>query len=941
MKHRPIGPSGRFALLVVAMAAAAALAQDALAATDAKASRYYEDALVRFEKKDLAGAIIQLKNSLQIDKNQLPVQLLLGKALFANGEAIAAEVAFVEALRLGVNRAEVVIPMAETYVALGKQNQLLSEATFNPAGLPTDIRRRMILIRASASADIGDFRGALNLIEEARALDPRAADSFLAEVPIRIRGGQLREAETAADRALALAPNSADAAYQKGAVLHQRGALQEALSLYGRAVKADANHAEARIARTGINVDIGKLTDASADLAELRKISPLDPRAAYLRALLAERDRRTTDVTAALREVTELLDPVPPEFVRYRPQLLLLNGLAHLGLNEPGKAKPLLEAVQRAQGTTPASKLLGQIYLSDSESGKAVSVLEAYLRMYPGDYQAVNLLAAAHMAEGRDARAASLMQEALTARDTPETRATLGLSLANLGRADDAMVHLEAAFNKDNGLIPAGTALVGLYLKRNQAAKAVPVAEAMIRRHPDSAGLSNLLGLAQSSAGNVVGARAAFEKALQINARFEPAQLNIARLDTAAKAFEAAEQRLGVILRHNDRNAEALYEMAVLSERRGRKAEIVGWLEKAAKNEDPKQVRAALSLVELHLAEQRPQQALEAAKAASTKSPSNPETQIALARAQIASSDLSGARQTLTGATRMAEYDAPTLTRIAALQLAGGHLQDAAYSLDKAQQGNPDYLPTQALLNNLDLRQGNFAAAEARARKVTDKHPKLAFGYLMRGDIAVFRRQPAAAQEAYRRAHQAQPSSTTLLKLFSVLAGQDNGRPAVQLAEQWLKANPKDATVTRELAGIKARARDFGGARRAYEALLALHPDDTEAMNNLANVLHRLKDPGALKMAEAALAKAPGDPNVIDTIGWILLQAGQTDRALQFLRDARLRAPDNPEIRYHLAEALARTNRRAEAREEVEQALKSARPFAQRADAEALRSRLN
>jgi len=35
-------------------------------AADAKASKYYEDALVRYEKKDLAGAIIQLKNALQI-----------------------------------------------------------------------------------------------------------------------------------------------------------------------------------------------------------------------------------------------------------------------------------------------------------------------------------------------------------------------------------------------------------------------------------------------------------------------------------------------------------------------------------------------------------------------------------------------------------------------------------------------------------------------------------------------------------------------------------------------------------------------------------------------------------------------------------------------------------------------------------------------------------
>ncbi len=64
--------------------------------------------LIRYEKKDLDGAIIQLKNALQIDDSMLPVQMLLGKALLQNGEVAAAEVALLEALRLGVNRAEIV-----------------------------------------------------------------------------------------------------------------------------------------------------------------------------------------------------------------------------------------------------------------------------------------------------------------------------------------------------------------------------------------------------------------------------------------------------------------------------------------------------------------------------------------------------------------------------------------------------------------------------------------------------------------------------------------------------------------------------------------------------------------------------------------------------------------------------------------------------------------
>ena len=50
----------------------------ALADRETQAARYYEDALMRYERRDDAGAIIQLKNALKEDARMLPALVLLG-----------------------------------------------------------------------------------------------------------------------------------------------------------------------------------------------------------------------------------------------------------------------------------------------------------------------------------------------------------------------------------------------------------------------------------------------------------------------------------------------------------------------------------------------------------------------------------------------------------------------------------------------------------------------------------------------------------------------------------------------------------------------------------------------------------------------------------------------------------------------------------------------
>ena len=933
--HLP-GKSGR-RLRAIAAATLVLVGAASTFAADPRASQFYEDALVRFEKKDHKGAIVQLKNAIKNDPSMLPVHVLLGRALIANGQVAAAEVALNEAQKLGVNRAEIVVPLAQAVLAQGKRQPLLEDARFATTGLPDATRLELLLLIAGAQADLAKPKDALRTLETARAIDPQRADTWTAEVPIRIRAREFTEALAAADKAAALSPQGAEPAYLKGSVFHTQGRLVPALAAYRQALELNPVHVEALLARAGIALDQNRSADAKRDLAEVRRLRPDEPRALYMGALLANQDGDTKASKAALAEITNLLDLIPLEYLRYQQQTLMLGGLAHHGLGQFAKAKPYLEAIQREHPGSPVSKLLGQIYLADKNPDRAIESLEGYLRNFPTDTQALSLLASTHLSQGRHVRAAQVMRDALKVQDRPELRSILGMSLIRGGKNKDATSELEAAFAKDPGQVQAGAALVSLYLSDNKGRKAVETAEALVRRLPAQPGLQNLLGLAHMQTGASSKAQAAFEQAVKLDATFVDPQLNLARLAIAARQDQVAANRLNAILKADDKHVPALIEAGQFAALRGQADEAARLLTRAADlSTSPGDLQAGFALFEHHLRAGRIPAAQEAAKRLAAKAPENVMVLITSARVAIAAKTPQAARLPLSNAARLANFDAPLLTKIALLQIAAEDPKAAAYTLSKALDSDPRHVPAQALLVEADIKLGDLAAADKRAREIAAQQPRLAVGHALLGDVAAARGQLPQAVEMYRKAHAVEPSSTSALRLQRALSIKDLPA-AAQLAEQWLKTHPTDVQVRRLQADNFLLARNLNAARAAYEQLLKLTPNNADALNNYAHVLLAVNDiEAADKAATSALAAKPDAPHVIGTAGWVAFKAGRSDRALQLLRDARLRDPGNADTRYFLAAALASAGRRGEARDELRAALQGGAAFANAQDARAL-----
>jgi len=115
-----------------------------------------------------------------------------------------------------------------------------------------------------------------------------------------------------------------------------------------------------------------------------------------------------------------------------------------------------------------------------------------------------------------------------------------------------------------------------------------------------------------------------------------------------------------------------------------------------------------------------------------------------------------------------------------------------------------------------------------------------------------------------------------------------------------------------------------------YEAILRQAPNQILALNNLAAIYQRLGEPRAHDMAQRAYKLAPDSAYTLDTLGWVLTMQGKREQGLELLRKAHARAPNNPEIWYHYAYALAQAGEKDKARAELRALSRLPQPAAQK-----------
>jgi Flp pilus assembly protein TadD len=153
-------------------------------------------------------------------------------------------------------------------------------------------------------------------------------------------------------------------------------------------------------------------------------------------------------------------------------------------------------------------------------------------------------------------------------------------------------------------------------------------------------------------------------------------------------------------------------------------------------------------------------------------------------------------------------------------------------------------------------------------------------------------------------------------------AGDNAGAYAV--LEKALTEHPDDPDLLYDIAMVAEKLDRLDVAEQRLQRLIALKPDNAQALNALGYTLVDRTDRTAegLALIEKAHKLQPGDPFILDSMGWANYRLGRLDDAERYLRQAMTEQPD-AEIAAHLGEVLWKKGDTERAREVWQSQLKA------------------
>ena len=894
----------------------------------------YSRAMEAFAQGEYRTSAIHLSNVVQADPGHAEARQLRGRLELVLGNAPAAARELEIAASFGIPIETLWPDYTEALIRSGRGADALQvldgiSATTSNAPLLA-VRRGMALLL------VGDIGAARREFETVLASDAGRADALVGLARIHALRDELQEAESLLTRALASEPDFAEALQLRAAVYAQSGSLQRSVSDLEAAAStyADLPGHVAEVAVLSmlveVNLALGDVDAAVAAVERLNSRAPEANAAGYMSGLVAYQQGRLDDAALALQQTINR-DPGDA-------RVLTLFGAVQLALGNVQQAEQsLLNALAINPRNPAASKLLAETRIRQSRPEAALDSLRAFGEDAAGDSELSRLRGLAHLESGRAEMAVPYLEQAVSGNPgNLSVRLELARAYLALGRGDTAIALLGNAVGADIGQGAARDDLLLIveHLRTGDVDAGTEQAEQLLRDKPGDPQALTAAAVFYRLIGESGLAQQHLESAIAASSDFALARVLLAALLVDEDRRVEAEAQLEAVLDRAPENSQAALGLAQLAIERGAFGEAEAVLQRVIERAPAAEIH--LGLAQLQLRDGHLDEAGANIERAAELAPDSVDVDVARGFLAIAQSRLDLAVAAFETVVERQPGRIDVRLALAKAHVGANDLPAARATLTRLIEDVPDFLPALAALGVVEFRAGDVDAALDLARRIQADYVTDSTGFLLEGEIRLAQRRYDAAAQSFRRALERSPEWNTSLRLAMSLqlAGLDDDVESVYRA--WLEREPSHVDARLLLASSLQQSRRTDEAIAEYERVLAIDEKNVVALNDAAWLYHERGDERALGLARRAVEAAPESAAVLDTLGWIMVNADLDAEGFEHLAKAAQLAPEDPEIQYHLAFAQAKVGRGDQARDTLQRLVGRSGTFPSREAAEQL-----
>lgn len=838
---------------------------------ESEAAEHLERADVYANQGQYRSALIELRNALQKDPENVAHALSLADIYLSVGAGDLA----LESLRPWQNDEPhaVAIPMARAHVMLGRHvsaEDILADFTPETPGETLDYE----LVRADIERLRGNYEASADQFAALLEANPDSIRAARGVISALIAQEELNQADQVASDWMSEHGKDSELLYARGFVAYQNNALESTSDL---------------------------LTEALEELPSSDTFLPIRRQILTLLSRTATERGQMTDA--------QVYNRILAENTNVDLERGMETAMEAIGNGDLDTARSTLETLmQQNPNNSMVGMMLGAVALEQGDIEEGESLLTESIDAETSPVPFLQMMTMAQVDRGRREQALATLERALLARPSDvDLLAMHGvMALAEPDSAEDGVASLSKALEIDNTRTRLRMALAQHHLQNNRTEQALGQLRSAFSTNATDWPVTNfyLSTLVDNELDGEVSEVRDVLSSDHGDADF--AQLLIALADYQLGDTSGSIQRLEQLTSGLEGSwAEPHQALAGLYRAEGRNSDAIEQYVMAARR-NPAQPAPLQEATRLYLSSNNVSDTSDWLNDIANRAPAlAPPANTIAADLFLQSGDLQAARQRIDRiSTSETDYQARVRARILTAEAeqaqADGNYNRAASKLAEAISLQPDNQGYRLLLARTKTAAQEFGAAQETLDLIREDFGRSAAWLVTQAQLT---EQRDGVEEAYNylsaewRNDPASGMAQEMLRLSARAAPEDMR----SIAERWTELQPNNAQAWQVRGDMALGDDDRAAAIEAYREALNRNPNNVIALNNLAWVLGEEEDPEAIELAARAAELAPDNAAVLDTYGWILFRQGDPEQAKEILRQAKELDPDNSDIAQHLA----------------------------------------